>query len=110
MLRANVNPLEIIEQLQSVSCDVSKEARKKDKTIGKSCADSIATQMIKFINGELRPNTKTLINLSPTVKLLEQQKPQEKDGKFQCPECKEYTLTKYDGCIQCTNCTYQKCH
>jgi len=110
LLRANVNPLEIIEQLQSVSCDVSKEARKKDKTIGKSCADSIATQMIKFINGELRPNTKTLINLSPTVKLLEQQKPQEKDGKFQCPECKEYTLTKYDGCIQCTNCTYQKCH
>lgn len=110
LLRANVDPLEIIEQLQSVSCDVSKEARKKDKTIGKSCADSIATQMIKFINGELKPSTRSFINLTPITKISEIQEPQKKDGKFQCPDCGEYTLTKYDGCVICTNCTYQKCH
>jgi len=110
LLRANVNPLEIIEQLQSVSCDVSKEARKKDKTIGKSCADSIATQMIKFINGELKPNTRSFINLTPITKISESQEPQKRDGKFQCPDCGEYTLTKYDGCVQCTKCTYQRCN
>lgn len=108
-LKANVNPLDIIEQLQSVSCDVSKEARKKDKTIGKSCADSIAKQMIKFMNGELKTTknntTKVLIK-----KIVEKQKPQIQNGKYKCPECGEYTLTQYDGCVQCTKCTYQKCH
>ena len=107
LLRANVDPSDIIEQLQSVSCDVSKEARKKDKTIGKSCADSIAKQMIKFINGELKATKKNTIQI--TKKITEKQEPQEKNGKFKCPDCGEYTLTKYDGCVSCTNCTYQKC-
>ena len=109
LLRANVDPLQVIDQLQSVTCDISKEARKKDKTIGKSCADSIAKQMIKFINGELKASGKNIAK--PTkVKITLDQEPQMQDGKFKCPECGEYTLVKYDGCTNCTKCGYQRCH
>jgi len=105
MLKANVDPYVIIEQLQSVKCDVSVAAHKKDKEVGKSCGDGIAKQMIKFLNGELKPSKDMIIQ---TVKPL--QIKSNKDEKFKCPECGEYTLTKYDGCVQCTNCPYQKCH
>lgn len=109
LLRANVDPLQVIDQLQSVTCDVSKEARKKDKSIGKSCADSIAKQMIKFMNGELKASGKN-ITKSTKVKITQEQEPKSQDGKFKCPDCGEYTLTKYDGCVQCTKCSYQRCH
>jgi len=111
LLRANVDPLEIINQLQSVSCDVSKEARKKDKSIGKSCADSIAKQMIKFINGELKEESKITIKYEQTTpRIIEEQEYEQKNDLYKCPECGEYTLIKYDGCINCTNCMYQKCN
>ena len=61
--------------------------------------------MIKFLNGELKPSKDMIIQ---TVKPSQIEVSQ--DEKFKCPECGEYTLTKYDGCVQCTNCTYQKCH
>jgi len=105
MLKANVDPYVIIEQLQSVKCDVSVAAHKKDEEVGKSCGDGIAKQMIKFLNGELKPSKDIIIQ---TVKPLQIEFNQ--DEKFKCPECGEYTLTKYDGCVQCTKCTYQKCH
>jgi len=105
MLKANVDPYVIIEQLQSVKCDVSVAAHKKDKEVGKSCGDGIAKQMIKFLNGELKPSKDMIIQ---TVKPLQIESNQ--NEKFKCPECGEYTLTKYDGCVQCTKCTYQKCH
>jgi len=100
LLRANVDPLQVIDQLQSVSCDVSKEARKKDKTIGKSCADSIAKQMLKFINGELSASIKPIAKLSNEEKL-------EPDEKDKCPDC-GIKLKHISGCISCV-CGYSKC-
>jgi ribonucleoside-diphosphate reductase alpha chain len=103
-LRANVDPMAVVDQLKSVSCDVSKEARKKDASIGKSCGDGIATQMVKFIKGEL--DGKISAKQRPQLK---KEAKAEESAKFQCPECKEFTLLKYDGCIQCESCGWQRC-
>ena len=102
LLRANVDPLQVIDQLQSVSCDVSKEARKKDKTIGKSCADSIAKQMLRFINGELSSSIKPIAKVLTTVK---DNKEQEQTNN--CPDCGK-KLKHESGCISCV-CGYSKC-
>jgi len=103
--RANIDPLTVVDQLKSVSCDVSKEARKKDPSIGKSCADGIGRQIIKFL--ENKNNKAQIIPLETEVKsekeieLIEEK--YDEDGYLLCPNCK-IKMIKYDGCKICPNC------
>jgi len=107
-LRANIDPRILVEQLQSVGCDVSKDRRKKDKEIGISCADGIGIQILKFINGDFN-NTNSIeyvqeidISQNEDIKKID-------SGLYKCDECGNFTLTKYDGCIECTNCGWRRC-
>lgn len=109
-LRANVDPMVLVDQLKSVSCDVSKEARKKDPTIGKSCSDGIARQIIKFLenqNSDYRIPvlpTKNEKNVNPITIVSK-----EKTGLLKCPECGQLGMVKYDGCVRCENCSFMRC-
>jgi ribonucleoside-diphosphate reductase alpha chain len=101
-LRANIDPMVLVEQLQSVGCDVSKDKRKKDKEIGISCADGIGRQILKFINGDFN-------NTNSSKYIQEKEIDISQNDLYKCDECGEFTLTKYDGCIECTNCGWRRC-
>lgn len=85
-LKSNIDPQDIIDQLSSVRCPVSMMARKKNPEICKSCTDSMAKEIQKFINGKNETKIKQN-NL--------------------CPECGN-ELKMVEGCISC-DCGFSKC-
>lgn len=106
-LRAGVKVDEIVDQLRGIICPACTKVKGKgDKVIdGTSCADIIG----RVLEEEYKSDVQVKVQKEQENPQVETQ-PDEQDGKFKCPECGEYTLTKYDGCVSCTNCTYQRCH
>ena len=99
-LRSGVKVEEIIDQLRGIVCPACTKVKAKGEKIdGASCADIIGRVLEEEYKNMIKIDTKN-----------NTQEENEYNGLLKCPECGEYTLTKYDGCINCTNCTYQKCN
>ena len=99
-LRSGVKVEEIIDQLRGIICPACTKVKAKGEKIdGASCADIIGRVLEEEYKNMIKIDTKN-----------NTQEENEYNGLLKCPECGEYTLTKYDGCINCTNCTYQKCN
>jgi ribonucleoside-diphosphate reductase alpha chain len=93
-LRSGIKVDEIVDQLMGIVCQGCVKAKAKDGKIdGNSCPDIIAKVLKEKYYATLKDDTKN----------------ETANGNFKCPECGELTLSKYDGCVHCTNCTYQKC-
>lgn len=99
-LRSGVKVEEIIDQLKGIVCPACTKVKAKgDKIDGLSCAD--------IIGRVLGEEYKNILKMNNEQKEIHEN---ENNGLLKCPECGEFTLTKYDGCVQCTNCTYQRCY
>jgi ribonucleoside-diphosphate reductase alpha chain len=108
LLRANVDPEQIIDQLSSAYCKTCHE-----KTKCRSCGDVIAKQIKKFLVDDIKiipvrknENPKITGQLNIPVKIVEKIKETNK-GKNVCPECGEKLIAE-SGCFRC-NCGYSKC-
>jgi len=102
-LRSGVKVEEIIDQLRGIICPACTKVKAKGEKIdGASCAD--------IIGRVLEEEYKSVLKMGTEKNVKEEIQENEYNGLLKCPECGEYTLTKYDGCIHCTNCTYQKCN
>lgn len=102
-LRSGVKVEEIIDQMMGITCQACTRVKAKGEKIdGKSCSDIIA----KVLQEE---NNNTCIIINKPCEKIKKEEIKIIDDKYKCPECGEFALTKYDGCINCTNCTYQKC-
>lgn len=98
LLRANVDPEVLIDQLSSAFCKHS-----YDKIQCKSCGDVIAKEIKKFlneINNEKKKIEITNIEDSTPVEITK--------GNNSCPECGS-ELTMAEGCMTCNHCGYSKC-
>jgi ribonucleoside-diphosphate reductase alpha chain len=102
-LRAGVKVEEIIDQLKGISCPACTRVKTKGEQIdGISCPDVIARV--------LEEEYKSTYNFNPVEKENKKvETTQTNEDNSVCPECGEKTLTKYDGCVNCTNCTYTRC-
>ena len=106
-LRSGVKVDEITDQLKGIVCPACTRVKTKGEKIdGISCPDIIGKTLEEEYKSTIRMENKTeeiqVVQSNDNIN--------QKDGKFKCPECGEYTLTKYDGCVNCTNCTYMKCN
>lgn len=98
-LRSGIKLDEIIDQLKGIICPACTKVKAKgDKIDGTSCADIIG----RVLEEEYK--------VIPKQDKQEEVQENNQSGLLKCPECGEYTLTKYDGCVQCTNCIFQKCY
>jgi ribonucleoside-diphosphate reductase alpha chain len=98
-LRSGVKVEEIIDQLKGIVCPACTKVKAKgDKIDGLSCAD--------IIGRVLGEEYKNILKMENGKKEIQKN---ENNGLLKCPECGEFTLTKYDGCIQCTNCSWNRC-
>lgn len=100
LLRANVDPEQIMDQLSSAFCKTS-----QDNVKCKSCGDVIAKEMRKFLQQN--------INIIPVSK--------NKDSKTtnqlniltiqsqEVQECTHPRMIKQEGCEICPDCNYSKC-
>jgi ribonucleoside-diphosphate reductase alpha chain len=95
LLRANVDPEQIMDQLSSSFCKTS-----QDNVKCKSCGDVIAKEMRKFIQQEINivpvdKNNKLQKDISEKVEALK--------------ECTHPKMIKQEGCEICPDCGYSKC-
>jgi ribonucleoside-diphosphate reductase alpha chain len=100
LLRANVDPEQIMDQLSSSFCKTS-----QDNVKCKSCGDVIAKEMKKFIQQGINiipvdknNNSKTTEQLNISTIKLE---------KIQ--DCTHPKMVKQEGCEICPDCGYSKC-
>ena len=98
-LRSGIKVDEIIDQLKGIICPACTKVKAKgDKIDGTSCAD--------IIGRVLEEEYKSILKVENKQKEVQEK---EYNNLLKCPECSEYTLTKYDGCVQCTNCNWSRC-
>lgn len=91
-LRSGVKVEEIYEQLAGINCPACTIRRKDDKSIGKSCADTIVQYLFD------KYNCNETISVSSDKNKI----------KNICPECKQ-ELHMSEGCVICQNCGFSKC-
>jgi len=87
-LRSGVAVAEIVKQLHSIRCP--SPAWGEGKPI-LSCADAVASVLMKHVNGESLPDSVV-----------------DKNKAGQCPECST-VLVYQEGCFHCPACGYTKC-
>jgi len=101
-LRSGVKVEEIIDQLRGIICPACTKVKAKGEKIdGTSCAD--------IIGRVLEEEYKNVLKIDTENNIQEEMQENEYNGLYKCPECGEYTLIRYDGCINCTNCTWSRC-
>jgi ribonucleoside-diphosphate reductase alpha chain len=106
LLRANVDPEQIMDQLSSSFCKTS-----QDNVKCKSCGDVIAKAMKKFLQENINiipvsknedPKITGQLNI-PTIKSEEIQ------NKEIWKECNHPRMIKQESCETCPDCGYSKC-
>jgi len=108
LLRANVDPGQIIDQLSSAYCKTC-----YDKTKCKSCGDVIAKQIKRFLDDGIKiipvaKNEKPQDVGQLNILTIEPEIISNKDNSILCPDCGE-KLQLMEGCNLCASCGYSKC-
>lgn len=99
LLRANVDPEQIMDQLSSAFCKTS-----MDNVKCKSCGDVIAKEMKKFIQEDIN-----IISINKKSNSKIKQQNQINIGSQNIQECTHPRMIKQEGCEFCPDCQYSKC-